>query len=180
VGQADVVRTARSRFPAEQYAARQERTPTAASRGSFPGFTRRASPPRFMTGTSSQPSARAPSVWTSGAWPFPEAWDFHSFHCSVLRADSRPAPSLSLLRLLLTSRSSPATWFFQPQGEISPGKKDDLLHTVADAFGRERFPVFGRSPCSALPPYPVSVRGLADSLPASFRRPLALTASRFS
>jgi hypothetical protein len=60
---------------------------------------------------------------------------------------------------------------FQAQGEISPGKTHCLHRTIAGStpfpFGRESFAVIGPLALVHGASYPISVRRLADSLPAS-------------
>ncbi len=53
----------------------------------------------------------------------------------------------------------------------------DLQHL---SFGRESFAAFGPLALRGTASYPVSIRRLADSLPASFSRPLTLAALRFT
>ena len=91
--------------------------------------------------------------------------------------------SLVLLHPLLTSRSAFASPF-QAQGEISPGKVRGLPRATAGftspPLGRESFA--GDCPLALVSAasYPVSVRRLAVSLPASFSAPSREFALRFA
>jgi len=66
---------------------------------------------------------------------------------------------------------------FRAQGEISPGKNHDFPRTTAGStpscFGRESFAVTSPLALLDVASYPVSVRRLAISLPASFSAVLA-------